>query len=467
MSKGSILVVDDERSMRDFLSIMLRKEGYDVTTSASAEEALDHFGSQGADLIIADMKMPGMDGIDLLKAIKADSPEVVFIMVTAYASVDTAIEAMKSGAYDYFTKPFNVDEIKLHVHRALEWKRIEEENERLKGEISSKYGFKNFIGTDVKMAKIYKLIMSVATAKTNVMITGESGTGKELVARAVHSSGPRRDAPFVSINCGAIPENLLESEIFGHQKGAFTGAVSAKAGLAEVADGGTLFLDEVTELPLNLQVKLLRFIQERVVRRVGGTSDIAVDIRVVAATNRAIETEVAEGRFREDLFYRLNVIAINVPPLRDRKSDIAVLIRHFIDKFNKEQDKSIKGVSHDAMALLTVYDYPGNVRELENAIEGAIAVEPSTMITPSSLPVNMRSDAMALRTDAPVEGGPVPEYSLEEGIELDKAVLDFEMSMIEEAMNVAGGVKKKAAELLGISFRQLRYKLEKYGSTDK
>ena len=455
MAKEKILVVDDEKSMRDFLSIMLKKEGYTVTTSATAEKGLMSFNENGSDLVIADMKMPGMGGIEMLRSMKEESAHVPVIMITAYASVDTAIEAMKAGAYDYFTKPFNIDEVKLHVKRALVWRRLEIENERLKGEIRSIYGFKNFVGSSQKMAEIYKLIMSVAGTRTNVLITGESGTGKELVARAVHSEGVRGDGPFVSINCGAIPENLLESELFGYQRGAFTGAVSNKAGLAEEADGGTLFLDEISELPLGLQVKLLRFIQERSFRRVGGLSDITVDIRLVTATNKDLEAEVEGGRFREDLFYRLNVVRIEVPPLRDRMGDLPALIRHFVDKYNGEQGKSVKGVSEEAMEALMAYEYAGNVRELENAVESAMAVEAGDHIGVAGLPA-------AIRRGASAAVSPLAEV----GVGLETAVVEFEKSMVMEALKQAGGVKKKAAELLGISFRSLRYKLEKYDSPD-
>lgn len=467
MSKPRIIVVDDEKSMREFLGIMLGKEGYEVETFPSAEEALEYFEEKRSDLIIADLKMPGMGGMEFIKAAKALSPDVITIVATAYASVDTAIEAMKAGAYDYFTKPFKVDDIKLHVRRALEWRRIERENVLLKKDLKTKYGFSNFLGNDPKMTEIYGLIMSVASTKTNVLITGESGTGKELVARAIHYEGERKDDPFVTINCGAIPENLLESELFGHQKGAFTGAVADKVGLVELADGGTFFLDEVTELPLNLQVKLLRFIQERNFRRVGGTADINVDIRLIAASNKDVDREVSEGRFREDLFYRLNVIRINVPPLRHRKSDIPILVRHFIEKHGDGPGKKIKGISEEALNLLMEYDYSGNVRELENAIERAVAVETKGVITPGGLPPSIRDQALGLPkgrapslSTAPGEGASIPPG----GINLEKTVEEFEKAIIKEALEKAGGVKKRAAEILGLSFRSMRYKLSKYGN---
>jgi two-component system response regulator PilR (NtrC family) len=467
MSKASIIVVDDEKSMRDFFGIMLRKEGHHVEAFPSAEDALEYFNDNSCDLVIADIRMPGMGGLELLKAVKGLSPDVIVILVTAYASVDTAVEAMKAGAYDYFTKPFNVEDIKIHVKRALEWRRLERENVLLKKDLKTKYGFSNFVGSDPKMLEIYELVLSVAGIKTNVLITGESGTGKELVARAIHSESERKEKPFVTINCGAIPENLLESELFGHQRGAFTGAVANKAGLVELADGGTFFLDEITELPFNLQVKLLRFIQERNFRRVGGTADITVDIRLIAASNRDVEAEVREGRLREDLFYRLNVIGINVPPLRERKGDIPLLASHFLEKYNEEQGKRIRGISDEALKLLEDHDYSGNVRELENAVEGAVAVETKEFISPESLPPSIRDGeqtAPPVRVPSPSRGPAESVKIPPGGIDLDRTVEDFEKAIIAEALRKAGGVKKKAAELLGLTFRSMRYKLSKYGN---
>ncbi|MCK5235795.1 MAG: sigma-54-dependent Fis family transcriptional regulator, partial [Deltaproteobacteria bacterium] len=307
IDKDRVIVVDDEKSMRDFLSIMLKKEGYLVETFPDGESALEYFSENNCDLIIADVRMPGMGGVELLKKVKELEPSTVVMVMTAYASVDTAVDAMKSGAYDYFTKPFNVDDIKLHIDRALKWRRLERENELLKKNLKSAVGLGGLIGNSRLMREVYEMIMSIASSKASVLITGESGTGKELVAWAIHDESQRKDASFVPVNCGAIPENLIESELFGHQKGAFTGATSNKAGLVEKASGGTLFLDEIGEMPPSLQVKLLRFLQEKIIRRVGGVNDIAVDIRVIVATNKDLEAEVAAGNFREDLFYRLNV----------------------------------------------------------------------------------------------------------------------------------------------------------------
>lgn len=467
MTKPRIIIVDDERDMRDFLEIMLRKEGYEAFSFPTPVAALGYCKENRCDLVLTDLKMPGMTGLEFLKAVKELDPATLVIMITAYASVDTAVEAMKAGAFDYFTKPFNVDEIRLNIRKALKLRNLEVENKLLKDDIKTRFGFANMVGVSSAMTEVYQLIVSIAKSKTNVFITGESGTGKEVAARAICYESDRKDAPFVAINCGAIPENLLESELFGHQKGAFTGAVCNKEGLVEQADGGTLFLDELTEMPLHLQVKLLRFIQERQFRRVGGTTDISVDIRLIAASNRNLEAEVKAGRFREDLFYRLNVIRIDMPALRERKEDIPLLTRHFLDKYNKEIGKSISGISDAAMAALMDYAYPGNVRELENIIERAVALEPSGLIAIESLPAHVR---VAAKAASRVTADTIPRQELAAanlklgaGFDLEKTVEEFERAAILEAVKTAGGVKKKAAELLGMSFRSLRYKLSKYG----
>lgn len=465
--KTRLMIVDDEQSMREFLCIMLGKEGYDVVGLPSGAKAIEYFKDNPVELVITDMNMPGMDGLELLKKLKEVSPDVIVIIITAYASVDTAIEAMKAGAYDYFTKPFNVDDIKIHMKRALEWRRLERENTLLKKDFQTKYGFDNLVGTSRPMVEVYELIKSVAGTKTNVLIAGPSGTGKELVARAVHNESPRRDKPFVTINCGAIPESLLESELFGHRKGAFTGAIANKTGLAEMADGGTLFLDEITELPLNLQVKLLRFIQERTVRSVGATDERAVDIRLIAATNRNVEEEVSAGRFREDLFYRLNVIRIDIPPLSARSEDIVPLAKYFLGKYNSEHGKSIESISEEALQFLLSYSYPGNVRELENAIERAVAIETSESLSASSLPPTITGGGTSKLKSGAEEGSIEPPEGLfdgvsAEGVDLEGILLKYEHHIITEALRASGGVKKKAAVLLGISFRSLRYKLAKY-----
>ena len=453
MPKEKILIVDDEKSIRDFLEIMLKKEGYRVSSASGGEDAMRLFNNSSYDLVISDVRMKGMGGVELLKNIKETSPETIVLIVTAYASVDTAIDAMKAGAYDYLTKPFKIDEVKYIIKNALDRKRLETENILLKKELKSKYGFANLIGTSPRMLEIYEIIKRVTSAKANILITGESGTGKELVARAIHYEGDRKDKPFVPINCGAIPENLIESELFGHQKGAFTGAVANKSGLFEMANQGTIFLDEITELPVQLQVKLLRVIQERNFRRVGGIEDIAVDVRIIAASNKEIDREVKEGRFREDLFYRLNVIPIQMPPLRERKEDIRLLAEHFFEKHTKELGKEIKGISREAMDYLESYSYPGNIRELENIIERAVALENTSIILTDSLP-----DYIVHKKAVDVSVCPRAETS-----NLEKTIEDYEKAIILDALKKSGGVKKKAAELLGLSFRSMRYKLDKYG----
>ncbi len=458
--KEKILIVDDEKGMRDFLGIMLKREGYHIAAASSAEKGVECLKREPFDLVITDLKMEGIGGIGLLKAAREISPETTVIMITAYASVDTAIDAMKLGAYDYFTKPFKIDEIKLHIRKALELKKLEKENLLLKRELKSKYGFGNLIGTSEPMLEIYDLIKRISDTKTNVLITGESGTGKELVARAIHYEGNRRDRPFVAINCGAIPETLLESELFGHQKGAFTGAVSNRTGLFEAAESGTIFLDEISEMPVSLQVKLLRFIQERNFRRVGGTVDIAVDVRVISASNKDLEEEVKSERFRQDLFYRLNVISIHLPPLRERKEDIPLLTDYFHEKYKKELGKDLKGVSSEAMGLLKGYDFPGNVRELENIIERATALESSSLILPESLPPHV---ANGIKKGSEQKMLDIPVHLPPGGLDLEQTMEDLEKVLLINALEESGGVKKRAAELLKLSFRSMRYKLEKYG----
>ncbi|MDP2682119.1 MAG: sigma-54 dependent transcriptional regulator [Deltaproteobacteria bacterium] len=472
MSKEKILIVDDEKGIRDFLEIMLKKEGYRVSSAPGGEEAMRLFNNSSYDLVISDVRMKGMGGVEVLKSIKEINPETVVLMITAYASVDTAIDAMKAGAYDYITKPFKIDEVKHIIRNALDKKRLETENILLKRELKTKHAFGNIIGTSPKMLEIYEIIKRVADTKTNILLTGESGTGKELVARAIHYEGIRKDKPFVPINCGAIPENLLESELFGYQKGAFTGAAANKSGLFEVANEGTIFLDELTELPIQLQVKLLRVIQERNFRRVGGIEDISVDVRIIAASNKDIEREVKEGRFREDLFYRLNVIPIHMPPLRERKEDIRLLAEHFFEKHKQELGKDIKGISREAMDYLESYSYQGNIRELENIIERAIALESTPLIMPESLPEYLKREAKYQKVKvsekelsaSALDESLQPKIEIpQEGFNLEKNVEDYEKAIIIDALKKAGGVKKKAAELLGMSFRSMRYKLDKYG----
>ena len=455
--KPRILVTDDEESIREFLDIMLRKEGYEITCVEDGKQAADILKKKTFDMVISDLQMPNMTGIELLKHVRESYPELIFMMITAFGTTESAVEAMKMGAYDYITKPFKIDEVRINIANALRSKNLEVENRTLKKELEKEYSFQNLVGNSEAMHKIYSLVKRVSDSPTNVLITGESGTGKEMVAKAIHYNGPLKDKAFVTINCGAIPENLMESEMFGHKKGSFTGAVVDKPGLFEVADGGSLFLDEVGELPLSIQVKLLRAIQERVIRRVGATEDLHVDVRIIAATNRNLEEMVADGSFRQDLFYRLNVINIRTPSLRERRDDIALLANHFLAKYNSKLTKNIAAISREAMDLLKKYDYPGNVRELENIIERTVALEAGATILPESLPpfVNTPSG----RKMASSEG---IEISAEEGIDLQKVLDQIEKELLIKAIHAAGGTKKRAAKLLGITFRSMRYRVEKF-----
>jgi two-component system response regulator PilR (NtrC family) len=452
-AKARILVVDDEQSMREFLEIFFRGEGYEVVTAADVDSALVAIDADDFDVVISDIQMPRRSGLELLHAVKDTAPQTVVIMITAFATTETAITAMKQGAYDYVTKPFKVDELRLVVEKALEKRLLAAENQRLRTELRKETRHRQLVGTSRAMEQLSELVARVSNTKTNVLIGGESGTGKELVARAIHDQSDRRDQPFVAVNCGAIPENLLESELFGHVKGAFTGAVQNKPGLFESAHRGTLFLDEIGELPSSLQVKLLRVIQDKAVRRVGGTSDHQVDVRIVAATNRRLEEEVAAGRFREDLYYRLNVIQIALPPLRERADDIPLLVQHFVEKYAAELGKPVRGFSDEALSRLLDHAFPGNVRELENLVERAVALSQSEVIGPESLP------QAVLEPPARAGGARLPL----EGSNLDSLVNEFERGLLQEALRQTRGVKKRAAQLLGISFRSFRYRLEKLG----
>jgi two-component system response regulator PilR (NtrC family) len=453
---GRLLVIDDERSMQEFLEIFFQSEGYDVVTADGVAAAKLQLEADEFDVIITDIQMPDGNGLDLLRAAQESAPESVVIVMTAFASTDTAISAMKYGAYDYITKPFKVDEIRVVVEKALEKKLLSSENRRLRTELRSRSRARAMVGNSPAIQRVFDFVHQVADTKANVLISGESGTGKEMVARAVHESGIRRERPFIAVNCGAIPENLLESELFGHVKGSFTGAVQNKSGLFEVAEGGTLFLDEIGEMTLPLQVKLLRALQERVFRRVGGTSDITFDARIVAASNRRLDREVAEGRFREDLYYRLNVIEVPLPALRERRDDIPLLAAHFVEKYTEELEKEVQVISDPALQRLMAYDYPGNVRELENIIERAVALCRSDCIDLDVLPPTV------------LEQGedPAPGLLPEEGVDLDSLMASYERRFLLEALERTQGVKKRAAALLGITFRSFRYRLEKLGLDD-
>ena len=448
-----ILVVDDEESLREYLSIMLHREGYQVDAAADGAQAVTRLKEFAYDLVISDIKMPRLTGFELLKHIKERTPETVVIMITAFSTTEEAVEAMKQGAYDYIIKPFKNEEIRLIIKNALERRSLRQENQELKKELEKRYSFGSLIGKSKPMQEVYDLIQKVAGSKVNVLITGESGTGKELVAKAIHYNSERKDKPFLPINCGAIPENLLESELFGHEKGSFTGAVHQKAGLFEVANGGTVFLDEIGELPPMMQVKLLRVLQEREFRRVGGTRDIHVDVRLVAATNKDLEEEVSQGGFREDLFYRLNVIRLALPPLRDRREDIPLLVEHL---FRKQSGKEKVTVTEGAMRRFLDYNWPGNIREMENVIERCIVLGKSDSIDEAALPLSMQiRPAACARHQMDV----LPET----GLDLDEYLGNIEKDILLKALERTGGVRKKAAELLGITFRSIRYRLSKFG----
>ncbi|MBL7670372.1 MAG: sigma-54-dependent Fis family transcriptional regulator [Bdellovibrionaceae bacterium] len=454
--KSRILVVDDEESIREFLEIMLKKEGYEVTLAEDGQKAKDLLAKKTFDMVISDLQMPNVTGLELLRHVKETTPDLVFMMITAFGTTETAVEAMKIGAYDYITKPFKIDEVRLNIQNALRSQNLEVENRSLKKELVKEYSFQNIVGNSPAMHQIFDLVKRVSMAPTNILVTGESGTGKEVVAKAIHYNGPLKDRPFVTVNCGAIPENLMESEMFGHKKGSFTGAVVDKVGLFEVADGGTLFLDEVGELPLTIQVKLLRAIQERVIRRVGATDDMKIEVRIIAATNRHLDEMVQKGSFRQDLYYRLNVINIKTPSLKERREDIPLLANYFLKKYNERLNKNINAISTEAMEILMKYDYPGNVRELENMIERTVALEAGATILPESLPPMVNTPSgRKMASSHEIEIG-------NEGIDLDKVMGQIEKELLVKAIHSAGGVKKKASKLLHITFRSMRYRIEKY-----
>jgi two-component system, NtrC family, response regulator PilR len=454
-----ILVVDDERSLRELLAIVLKREGYDVQLAESGEAALAALKRAPLDLLISDIKMPDMSGVEVLRAAKASDTSISAIMMTAYASTETAVEAMRLGACDYLIKPFDVDELKLKVREKLDARQLRQENVLLKRVLNKSHVFAGIIGRSPSMLAVFDLVESVAKTTSTVLVTGESGTGKELIARAVHFHSLRRDRPFVALNCGALPETLLESELFGHMRGAFTGAETTKKGLVEIAEGGTIFLDEIGEMTPMMQVKLLRVLQERRFRRVGGLDEIEANIRVVAATNQDLPKLVADGRFREDLYYRINVIPVQLPALRERREDIPLIAEHFLTKYREQMGKAVAAISGAAMALLERHDWPGNIRELENVIERAVALERTPTILVESLPTQIRA-TMAVGAVA-VSEDDVPDLP-PAGFDLERHVQSVERRYLAQALERAGGVQVRAAELLGMSFRSFRYYAKKY-----
>jgi two-component system response regulator PilR (NtrC family) len=453
---ATILVVDDERSMREFLEILLAQQGHEISVAEDVAGALRRVGEGGVDLILSDLRLGRDSGLDILKMVKASSPGTEVVILTAFATAENAVQAMKLGAYDYVLKPFKMEELKLVVSKALEHRALVAENRVLRHRLGSRSGGDGaeILGRSPAIEEIRALVAKVAAAPTTVLVTGESGTGKEVVARAIHLSGPRRDQPFVAVNCGAIPEGLIESELFGHERGAFTGAAEAKAGLFEVAGSGTLFLDEVGELPLGLQVKLLRALQERRIRRVGSTHDLPFAARIVAATNRDLGEEVRAGRFREDLYYRLNVIQVRMPALRDRRGDLPVFIDHFLRRFAFELGRPDVQLAPETERLLLAHEYPGNVRELANVLERAVTLAEGAVIEPAALPPSLRGAAAASAGD--------PVLLPEDGMDLQAHLDRIERELLHQALVRTGGVKTEAARLLSLTFRSLRYRLAKY-----
>jgi DNA-binding NtrC family response regulator len=438
---GIIHVIDDEPIIHEVLSQLLTSEGYEVELSSSGEEALEKYDSETYDVILLDLLMPGLDGIEVLKSIKKIDPRAVIIIITAYASVESAIAAMKLGAYDYVQKPFKHEELLLTIKRALEHKSLQDENIRLKDELTRKFGFDNIIGQSPPMQRVFDLIKATAPTRSTILIQGESGTGKELVARAIHQNSDRRNFAFIVVNSGSLPPDLLESHLFGHVRGAFTGAVSEKRGLFEAADRGSIFFDEISTISLETQAKLLRVMQDKEFMRLGGTQTIKVDARIIAATNVGLEELIERKAFRQDLFYRLNVIKIELPPLRERTQDIAQLVRHFIEIYSRENRKEIEGVSEDVMEILENHDWPGNVRELENVIERAIVLTKSSLITRSGLPPALVS-GRAADPDLAVKSGQAETFK-----EQTRA---FQKKVILNALRRARGVQKNAAQSLGL-----------------
>jgi two-component system response regulator PilR (NtrC family) len=459
-----ILVVEDDQSLREVLRMFLVKCGHDVVVAPDGEKALRELSEDDEefDLVLTDLKLGKTSGMEVLSYVKEKFSQTEVLMMTAFSTVETAIDAMRKGAFDYVGKPFKLEEISITIDKALEKRNLSLENIRLKIELTGKYRFDHIIGKTQVMHRVFEKIIKVAPTKTSVLITGESGTGKELVAKAVHYNSNRKDKPFVVVNCGAIPDQLMESELFGHVKGAFTGAHTTRRGLFESANGGTIFLDEIGELSMPMQVKLLRFLQDHKIRMIGGVQETSVDVRVVAATNRDLAQDVVKGIFREDLFYRLNVIGLHLPPLRERREDIPVLVMHFIDKYRKDLGRDIGGITTECLDILSRLEFKGNVRELENIIEHSMTFASGDKITPDALPERIRESNPKIAPDAEsiykVPAG---------GMDLEGLLADIEKSLLLDALGKTRNVRKDAADLLGISFRSIRYKLAKYDLGDK
>ncbi len=458
---GRVLVVDDEQGLRDVLEVLISTRGHAVRATRSVDEAAKALKSDSFDLVITDLRLePGGDGIEVVRLARACSPPPEVIVMTAFGTRENAQRAISEGASFYLEKgPHLATDIEVLVGQAINKRRLQEDNDQLRRALVNRYRPEGFVGKSPAMQDVLELVQRVAPLKATVLITGESGTGKERIAKSIHYLSSGKDGPFVPINCGAIPENLIESELFGHLRGAFTGADQAKRGLFEAAQGGTIFLDEIGELPLSLQPKLLRVLQERRVKALGATAETEIDVRVIAATNRYLEAEVKAGRFREDLYFRLNVVEVELPPLRDRRDDIPLLVSAFLERFNKEYGRKVESIAPEAMERLQSFPYPGNVRQLENIIERGVALAAGNTLGLAQLPKEVVNfDSGPTRPAAVVHGDPFPE----QGIDLERIVEDFEWGLIEQALDKAAGVKTRAAELLGLTFRQFRYKLAKY-----
>ena len=450
MKDYNILVIDDEAAQRDVLTGYLKKKGYKIFSASSGKEGVETARATSVDIILSDFKMPDLNGIEVLEQVRKINPEISFVIVTAYGTVENAVKAMRLGAFDYISKPVDLDELDLMIERVIEHKNLKSENQLLKTQLQEKYKISSIVSQSQKMEEVINLAARVADSKANVLITGENGTGKEVLAKAIHYISPRKDKPFVAVNVPALTETLLESELFGHEKGAFTGADKMKKGRFEIAHGGTIFLDEVGDIPQSIQVKLLRVLQEHQFERVGGTEKIEVDVRIIAATNKNLEQKIKDGTFREDLYYRLNVVSIKIPPLRERKEDILPMIEGFIEKYGKENNKEKLEISKETVDMLMKYNYPGNVRELENIIERAVVLTRSKTIALNDLPINIKG----FKEEKTLE-------ALSEGTLTDQ-VESLEKQLIFDALQKSDGNQTKAGKLLGLTERNLRYKLKKY-----
>ncbi|HSP81754.1 MAG TPA: sigma-54 dependent transcriptional regulator [Myxococcaceae bacterium] len=456
---AKILVIDDEANLRKVLAAMLRRDGFDVTVAADGEQGLAEFNKNGADIVVTDLVMPRAGGMEVLRAINAADPDVPVIIITAHGTVDSAVEAIKAGAFDYITKPFEQAELSAVISKAAKAHDVARRSVRADDKARAA-----IIGDSPQLQEVFKIIDKVADTPSTVLINGESGTGKELVASALHGASSRRDKPFIKINCAAIPHTLLESELFGYERGAFTGAVTSKPGRFELADGGTLFLDEIGEIPIEMQVKLLRALQEGEFERVGGIKTTRVDVRLIAATNRDLQAEIEAGRFRKDLYYRLAVVPLVLPPLRERRGDIPMLARHFVEKYNRKLNKRIEGIADDALALLQAYDWPGNIRELENLIERVLLFSDGPFITATDLPESMRQGATPPPAPSPASETPTGEGGLKDIVRMKAA--ELEKDLISKALEETGGNVTRAARLLQISRKSLQTKMKEFGLRD-